>query len=110
MKYLLFLLFPLSLSAQYRYSYTEAGIDSADYELNVRENFIIIGVGLGSPLVIPFDEMYFDLRSGKNVAKGHWTVVWDEHTLVCTEKGLVRFVMTDRKESKFKLFKTTNKL
>ena len=36
MKYLLF--YPLtrsphSLSAQYRYSYTEAGIDSADYEL-----------------------------------------------------------------------------
>jgi len=36
MKYLLFLLFPLSLSAQYRYSYTEAGIDSAEYELNVK--------------------------------------------------------------------------
>ena len=101
MKYLLFILLlaPLFLSAQYRYSYTEEGIDSADYELNVRENFIIIGIGQGSPLVIPFDEMYFDLRTGKNVATGHWTVIWDDHTLVCSERNVLRFVLTDRKRA-----------
>lgn len=101
MKYLLIILFfiPLSLFGQYRYSYTEVGIDSGYYELTVRENFIIIGIGQGSPLVIEFDEMYFDLITGKNVATGHWIVVWDNKKLVCTERGFVRFVMTDRKRA-----------
>ena len=111
MKYLLFILLfaPLSLSAQYRYSYTEAGVDSSDYELNVRENFIIIGIGQGNPLVIPFDEMYFDLRTGKNVATGHWTVIWDEHTLVCSERNVLRFVLTDRDATRVNFGQTVQK-
>lgn len=101
MKYLLFILFfiPLSLFGQYRYSYTPMGVDSGYYELNVRENFIIIGIGQGNPLVIEFNEMYFDLCTGKNVATGHWTVIWDEHTLVCSERNVLRFVLTDRKRA-----------
>lgn len=102
MKYLLFLLFPLSLSAQeYRYSITEQGIDSAAFMLDVRGNNIIIGIGQGSPLVIPFDSITYDLRTCKTIAFGQWLVVWDEQDLVCTEGRIIRFVLTNRKSSKF---------
>jgi hypothetical protein len=104
---LILLLAPLFLTAQeYKYSITEQGIDTAAFMLDVRGNDIIIGIGQGSPLVIPFDSITYDLATCKTIAFGHWLVVWDETELVCTEGRLIRFVLTNREKVLIKTKRT----
>ena len=95
---MLIVAFPLFLSAQsYRYSYTSNGIDSAGYELDVRKEALIIDIGEGRPLVIPFVSLHFDLKLQKNVSTGRWRCEWDDTEFTCYEGSTIRFVLTNRK-------------
>jgi hypothetical protein len=97
----------LSLSAQsYRYSYTPNGIDSVGYELDVRKETLIIGIGDGSPLVIPFEKLHFDLKAGKNVSTGRWRCEWDDTEFTCYEGSTIRFVLTNRKRAEINVKRT----
>ncbi len=110
----LFLLFATTLTTaqEYRYSYTlqagEVVEDSAAYMVDIRDNNFIIGIGQGSPLVIPFDCITYDLKTRVNMSFGYWRVYWTDERMFVYERSTLVFILSDYRlnENYFKTKRT----
>lgn len=93
----LFSLFIATLAhgQEYKYGYTPTTTDTSEYMLDIRGKNLIIGIGMGNPLVIPFDCLTYDLKTGVNIANGEYRVFWTDERLFCYHGFDLLFVLSD---------------